>query len=58
MKLLFMAVALVLVIVFAPFLTIWSLNTLFVLNIPYTLLTWVAIIWLQLLLIAPHTNKN
>ena len=31
-------------IVFGPFLTIWSLNTLFpLLNIPYTLETWVAV---------------
>ena len=31
-------------IVFGPFFTIWALNTLFpLLNIPYTLETWVAV---------------
>jgi len=35
------------VIVFGPFITIWSLNTLFpVLNIPYTIDTWVAIVFM------------
>ena len=34
-------------LIFAPFLTIWSLNTLFpVLAIPYTLETWAAVILL------------
>jgi len=34
-------------IVFGPFITIWSLNTLFpVLNIPYTIDTWVAIVFM------------
>ena len=34
----------VLLVLLAPFATIWSLNTLFpVLNIPYTLETWVAV---------------
>jgi hypothetical protein len=35
----------ILAIIFAPFLTIWSLNVLFpVLAIPYTLETWAAIV--------------
>jgi hypothetical protein len=37
----------VLLVLLAPFGTIWSLNTLFpVLNIPYTLETWLAVIML------------
>jgi len=37
----------ILMIMLAPFATIWSLNTLFpVLNIPYGLDTWVAVIFL------------
>ena len=34
-------------IVVAPFITIWSLNTLFALDIAYTLTTWLAIFWLS-----------
>jgi hypothetical protein len=34
------------VIVFGPFITIWSLNTLFTLSIEYTLETWCAVVWL------------
>lgn len=33
-------------IVFAPFATIASLNTLFALNIPYTFYTWLSTVWL------------
>lgn len=39
----------ILVIVFFPFVTIWSLNTLFSLDIPYTLSTWFATVWITLL---------
>lgn len=34
------------VVVFAPFITIWSLNTLFNLGIDYTIWTWAATVWL------------
>ena len=45
MKLFLLVIAIVLLVVFAPFITIWSLNTLFpALAIPYTLETWAAII--------------
>jgi hypothetical protein len=38
---------LILIVIFGPLLTIWSLNVLFpVLAIPYTLATWFAVIWL------------
>ena len=38
-------VAVIVVILIAPFVTIWALNTLFpVLSIPYTLETWFAVV--------------
>jgi hypothetical protein len=47
MKYLLMILLIILVVIFSPFLTIWSLNTLFpALDIPYTLDTWSAIILL------------
>lgn len=43
----FAFVALILLLVLAPFLTIWSLNALFpLLAIPYNFFTWVAALWL------------
>jgi len=37
----------ILLLVFGPFVTIWSLNTLFpALAIPYTFSTWLAVIWI------------
>lgn len=39
---------LALVVIFAPLLTIWSLNTLFNLGIGYTFFTWAATVWLQM----------
>lgn len=48
MKTILLSILLILVIVFAPFLSIWALNTLFpVLTIPYTFETWVAVILLK-----------
>lgn len=43
--LLIFVVALIIIAVY-PFVTIWSLNTLFSLAIPYTLETWAATVWL------------
>ncbi len=37
---------LLLLIIFAPLVTIWSLNTLFLFAIPYSFKSWAAIIWL------------
>lgn len=37
-----------LMIVFGPFVSIWSLNTLFGLGIAYTFKTWLAAIWIQM----------
>jgi len=37
----------ILLLIFGPFVTIWSLNTLFpALAIPYTFSTWLAVIWI------------
>lgn len=35
-------------IVFGPFVSIWSLNTLFGLGIAYTFKTWLAAVWIQM----------
>ena len=49
MKYLLMGLLIILVVILSPFLTIWSLNTLFpALEIPYTLDTWSAVILLGL----------
>lgn len=37
-----------LMIVFGPFISIWSLNALFSLGIAYSFKTWLAAIWLQM----------
>jgi hypothetical protein len=43
-----MVVLLIALIVLGPLATIWSLNTLFNLNIDYTFWTWLAVAWLSL----------
>lgn len=35
-------------VTFGPLATIWSINTLFTLTIPYTLETWFAVVWLTM----------
>jgi hypothetical protein len=48
-KLFGLILLIVLVVVIGPLLTIWALNTLFpVLAIPYTFLTWLAVVLLGL----------
>jgi hypothetical protein len=44
---LFVLVLVLAIIVFAPFATIWSMNTLFGLGIDYTFWTWLAMAWLS-----------
>lgn len=41
---------LLVLIAVGPFITIWALNTLFGLGIAYTFWTWVAVVWLGLVL--------
>jgi hypothetical protein len=49
MKYLLMGLLIIVVVILSPFLTIWSLNTLFpALEIPYSLDTWSAVILLGL----------
>ena len=49
MKYIFLILLVIVLIIIGPFLTIWSLNTLFpVVNIPYSLDTWSAVILLGL----------
>jgi hypothetical protein len=38
----------VFLLIISPFVTIWSLNTLFTLTIEYTIWTWLAMVWLSL----------
>ena len=49
MSKLFLAILfIVFLVVIGPVATIWSLNTLFNLNIDYTFWTWLAVAWLSL----------
>lgn len=36
------------IVVISPFITIWSLNTLFALGIEYTIWSWLAMVWLSM----------
>jgi multidrug transporter EmrE-like cation transporter len=49
-------VLLILLIVFSPLITIWSLNTLFNLGIAYTIWTWLATAWLGLVTFGSVTS--
>lgn len=46
------------VVACVPLVSIWALNTLFGLTIPYTLSTWAASLWLTGLLQKPFQNKK
>lgn len=55
----FAFVALILLLVLTPLLTIWSLNVLFpVLAIPYNFFTWVAALWLSAVLSGGLVARN
>jgi len=43
-KIILLIIFIVVLVVFGPFATIWSLNTLFNLSIAYTLSTWAAVL--------------
>lgn len=43
---------------FGPFITIWSINTLFSTNIVYDFYSWCAIFWLQLMFISRNVGKE
>jgi hypothetical protein len=42
----------VLGMVFGPLATIWSINTLFQTEIAFTSINWIAVMWLQLVILA------
>lgn len=42
-----LAVLVVVIFILGPFVTIWSINTLFGLAIDYTFWTWLAMVWLS-----------
>lgn len=44
----FVFVFIIAAIILSPLATIWSLNTLFSLNIAYTVWTWLAAVWLSM----------
>ena len=46
-KVILLFVLLIVVVIFAPLATIWSLNTLFGLTIAYDFWTWLAAVWLS-----------
>ena len=50
-------VVLLSVIFVAPILTIASLNTLFGLNIAYTVWTWLSVAWLNILFLSKYIRK-
>lgn len=47
---------LILLIIFAPLVTIWSLNTLFGLGIAYSFWTWLAMAWLSMVTFGSVTS--
>ena len=49
----------IVLIVFAPLISIWALNTLFNLDIAYTIATWFASLWINFIIMRVTTvNKN
>ena len=50
-------VVLLAVIIAGPLLTIASLNTLFGLNIAYTVWTWLSVAWLNILFLSKYIRK-
>ena len=50
---------LILAAIFTPFMTIWSLNTLFPqLAIPMNFYTWLAMVWINLMIIGRMDRKH
>jgi hypothetical protein len=58
-KLIFWLILLAALVALGPFITLWTLNTLFpLLAIPYTWQTWLAALFLGVLLTSNVTNKK
>jgi len=49
--------ALIAVIIAGPLLTIWALNTIFALAIPYSIAEWFAVVWLGIILHSTNAFK-
>jgi len=59
MKYLLISIVIVALVALGPFLTIWALNTLFpVLDIPYNLSTWAAMIVICAVINPTYRSKN
>jgi hypothetical protein len=46
------------ILVASPMASIWAINTLFSLTIPFTLQTWLAATWLTILLVGTKANTG
>lgn len=46
------------IIIGVPLVTIWALNTLFTLTIPYNVSTWFAVLWLSGILAGSKVSKK
>jgi hypothetical protein len=55
-KIIVLVALLILLILVGPLVTIWSLNTLFNLDIAYTIWTWLATAWLSLVTFGSVTS--
>lgn len=54
-----LAILIILILIFGPLISIWALNTLFALSIPYTFWTWLAMFWVGLFFnSAAHYRKE
>jgi hypothetical protein len=50
-------IALLAALTVLPFVTILALNTLFLLGIPFNFYTWSAMVWLNIVVLAPFKTK-
>ena len=53
-----MVVGLILILIFTPLITLWSLNTLFSLGLPYTFATWGAVVWFKIIIAGMLSNTS
>ena len=58
MRILLISLAVIILLVFAPLATIWALNTLFHLNIPFTAKTWLAMFVVEGALYSKTSHSN
>ena len=53
-----LVLALSLIVVFAPMITIWAFNTLFDFGIQYTFTSWLAVAWIHILVMGSVLKIN